>query len=98
MVPSDGRSGGLALIWREGTEVYFKSCSHFHIDVVVQDGSTQNLWRATSFYGHLDASKRQSSRQLFKALKNQCTMLWVVFGDFNEITHQNESLDGRRGS
>ena len=35
VVPSDGRSGGLALLWREGTEVTFKSCSHSHIDVVV---------------------------------------------------------------
>ena len=42
VVPSDGRSGGLALIWREGTEVFLKSCSHSHIDVVVRDGSMQN--------------------------------------------------------
>ena len=35
VVLSDGRSGGLALLWREGTEVTFKSCSHSHIDVVV---------------------------------------------------------------
>ena len=35
VVPSDGRSGGLALLWREGTDIRFKSCSHSHIDVVV---------------------------------------------------------------
>ena len=28
VVPSDGRSRGLALLWREGSEVTFKSCSH----------------------------------------------------------------------
>ena len=61
VVPSDGRSGGLALIWKEGTEVCLKSCSHSHIDVVVRDGSMQNPWRATSFYGHPDASKRPTS-------------------------------------
>ena len=92
VVPSDGRSGGLALIWREGTEVCLKSCSHSHIDVVVRDGSMQNPWRATGFYGHPDASKQQTLWQLLKALKNQCTMSWVVFGDFNEVTHQNEKL------
>lgn len=35
VVPSDTRSEGLALLWKEGTEVCFKSCSHSHIDVVV---------------------------------------------------------------
>ena len=34
-VPSDGRSGGLAMLWKEGTEVSFKSCLNGHIDVVV---------------------------------------------------------------
>lgn len=27
-VPSDGRSGGLALLWRQGTDIRFKSYSH----------------------------------------------------------------------
>ena len=52
----------------------------------------QNPWRATGFYGHPDASKRQISWQLLEALKNRCTMSWVVCADFNEITHQNEKL------
>ena len=52
----------------------------------------QNPWRATGFYGHPNASKRPTSWQLLEALKNQCTMPWIVFGDFNEITHQHEKL------
>ena len=42
-VRSDGRSGGLALLWREGTDVRFKSCSNLHIDVEIHDGSTPTL-------------------------------------------------------
>lgn len=34
-VPSDGRSGGLAMFWKEGADVCFKSCSNAHIEVVV---------------------------------------------------------------
>lgn len=49
-------------------------------------------WRATGFYVHLDASKRPSSWQLLETLRDQCSMSWVVFGDFNEITHQHEKL------
>lgn len=92
VVPSDGRSEGLALLWREGTEVTFKSYSHSHINVVVREESSMIPWRATRFYGHPDASKRYSSWQLLETLRDQCLMSWVVFGDFNEITHQHEKI------
>ncbi|KAL4632855.1 hypothetical protein ACB092_04G081300 [Castanea dentata] len=58
VVSSDGRSRGLALLWREGTEVTFKSYSHSHIDVVVREESATTPWRATGFYGHPDVGKR----------------------------------------
>ena len=38
IVPSDGRSRGLVMLWKEGAEVSFKSCSNAHIDVVVHEG------------------------------------------------------------
>ena len=61
VVLSGGRSGGLALLWREGTEVTFKSCLHSHIDVVVREELATTPWCATRFYGHLNANKRPSS-------------------------------------
>lgn len=53
LVPSDGRICGLEMIWREGVDVRFKSCSNSHIDVVVHGEGRSNPWRVTSFYGHL---------------------------------------------
>nr|XP_023887421.1 uncharacterized protein LOC111999528 [Quercus suber] len=91
-VPSDGRSGGLAMMWKEGSDVRFRSCSNSHIDVEVHGSSTSTPWRATGFYGHPDAGKRFISWQLLELLKHQYSMPWVVFGDFNEITHSNEKL------
>ena len=60
-VPSDGRSGGLAMLWKEGADVSFKSCSNGHIDVVVSEGASAHPWRATGFYGHPDAGMRHIS-------------------------------------
>ena len=57
-VPSDGRSGGLAMLWKEGAEVRLKSCSNSHVDVVVSEGKGAHPWRATGFYGHPDAGMR----------------------------------------
>ena len=92
VAPSDGRSGGLALLWREGSGVTFKSCSHSYIDVVVREESLTITWRATGFYGHPNVSKRHASLQILETLRDQCVIPWVVFGDFNEITHQHEKI------
>ena len=48
-MPSDRRSGGLVMIWSEGVDVTFMSCSHSHIDVVVHGEGGASPWRATGF-------------------------------------------------
>ena len=48
IVPSDGKSGGLAMLWREGMNIWFKSCSHLHIDVVVHGKGKRGPWRISS--------------------------------------------------
>ena len=91
-MPSDGQSGGLAMIWKKGTTISLKSCSNSHIDVVVEGEANQDLWRATRFYGQPDSGKRKISWSLLEMLNKQCNMPWVVCGDFNKITHANEKL------
>ena len=91
-MPSDGRSGGLVMLWKEGADVCFKSCSNGHIDVVVSEGAGAQLWKATGFYGHPNASMRFISWKLLESLKRQCDMSWVVFRDFNEIVKSDEKL------
>ena len=80
------------MLWREGVDVRFKSCSHSHIDVVVHGDGGAKPWRASGFYGHPDTRKRYVSWELLISLKKQCMMPWIVFGDFNEITHPDEKL------
>lgn len=94
VIPSDGRSGGLTLFWKEGTMINFNSCSNSHIDLVVHESLTAEPWRATSFYGHPDTNKRYISWQLINSLSKQCNIPWVVFDDFNEILFSDEKLGG----
>jgi len=60
-VPSDGRSGGLALLWREGTDVRFKSCSNSHVDVEIHENSSLTPWCAIGFYGQPNVARRCTS-------------------------------------
>nr|POE50261.1 hypothetical protein CFP56_47773 [Quercus suber] len=62
-VSSDGRSGILAMLWREGVVVSFKSCTNSHIDMVVYGERGANPWRKRGFYGHLEASKSGRYRE-----------------------------------
>ena len=80
------------MIWSEGVDVTFMSCSHSHIDVVVHGEEGASPWRATGFYGHPNTSKRHISWELLETLKNQSTLPCVVFSDFNEIKHPKEKL------
>ena len=89
---SDGRSGGLAMLWKEGFDVRLKSCSNTHIDVVVCEGNGAQQLRATGFYGHPDSGMRPISWKLLDSLKRQCHMPWIVFGDFNKILNSDEKL------
>jgi len=75
LVPSNGRSGGFATLWREGTNIRFKSCSNSHINVVLFGEQSMPPWRATGFYKHPDASKRHTLWKLLETLKEQCIML-----------------------
>lgn len=61
IVPSDGWSGGLALLWKEGTDIRFKSFSNLHIDMVVHDMLSSDPWHATGFYEQPNSGKRDIS-------------------------------------
>ena len=72
----------------------FKSCSNAHIDVVVRESFSSLPWRATGFYGQLETKKTYILWQLLEALRDQCEMPWIVFGDFNEIAYSYEKSGG----
>ena len=43
-VPSNGRGGGLALLWKEASHVEVHNYSHSHIDVIISDHETNLGW------------------------------------------------------
>ena len=76
VVPSKGRSGGLALLWKKELKVSVQTFSDNRIDAIVDQGVTRHQWRITGFYGNPETSKRQESWLLLKRLATLNSLPW----------------------
>ena len=68
VVSSDGSSGGLAFLWKPGTQVHVKKFSRWFIDAHIVCDITGIIWRLTSFYGHPNTNKREETWTLLESL------------------------------
>lgn len=53
-----GKSGGLALLWKEDVGLEIQNYSRRHIHAIVKNSIGGQSWKFIAFYGHPDASKR----------------------------------------
>ncbi|KAB1671561.1 hypothetical protein, partial [Gossypium barbadense] len=95
-VNSEGRSGGLALMWRDGMNVSIQNFSKHHIDSKVRLDDNKTI-RVTAFYGHANPNFRRSSWDILWRVGESVREEWVVGGDFNAILNDAEKEGGRRG-
>uniref|UniRef100_A0A2N9HCL8 Reverse transcriptase domain-containing protein n=1 Tax=Fagus sylvatica TaxID=28930 RepID=A0A2N9HCL8_FAGSY len=96
-VPSLGRSGGLALLWKNEAEVVIQNFSQHHIDAHV-DSQQEKCWRLTGFYGRPEQHRRKESWALLKHLSTIDSAPWLCIGDFNELLASHEKIGGNARS
>lgn len=60
-VDSIGKSGGLVMLWNSELKVEVHNYSRRHINVWINEKSSNHKWLLTGFYGQPDSSKRQES-------------------------------------
>ena len=94
VVPSEGRSGGIALLWKPETNVHIQSFSWWHIDAVIDSGSCTGKWHLTSFYGNPDIDGRPESWARLSQLAIMNNLPCMCVGDFNEILNVTEKQGG----
>ncbi|XP_060960746.1 uncharacterized protein LOC133031286 [Cannabis sativa] len=92
-VDCQGRSGGVALLWREEEDVRVLEYGLSYIDVVVC-GSDQGHWRLTGIYGEPNRSLRKRTWDLIRELKNKSSLPWCIIGDLNNVTSQEDKKGG----
>ncbi|XP_024175552.1 uncharacterized protein LOC112181445 [Rosa chinensis] len=86
---------GMALIWNDDTHAELCSRSPNHIDVVIGKAENTLKWRFTGIYGVAVRGERHRTWSLIKTLASkQCSLPWLVAGDFNEIMSNNDKFGG----
>ena len=61
IIPSEGRSTGLTLMWKEGIIVEVQKYSQSHIDALVYGRADIGWWHFTGFCGNPNIAKRMES-------------------------------------
>jgi hypothetical protein len=89
-----GKSGGLALFWRNSKEVDIVNFSLRHINANITMFRTNHPWKLKCFYGHPDWWQRGESWHLLSHLGSLSPHQWLCLGDFNEISNWYEKEGG----
>ncbi|XP_021309167.1 uncharacterized protein LOC110432706 [Sorghum bicolor] len=91
---SDGRSGGLLMLWKKEVVVRPVNISQYYIDVVMGEGEE---WHLTGIYG--DPYHKEQTWEALRELKDSMSTLpWLTMGDLNEIWYHHEKEGGRARS
>lgn len=94
VVDSVAKGGGIAMLWRRGIDVSFKSCSKLHIDVEIKDSGGRS-WRFTGIYGESHSDQKFRTWETLRDLAEPDDGAWLCAGDFNEILFSHEKEGGR---
>lgn len=90
-VDSEGRSGGIIVMWKCEVEIHVVKYSkhHFHPSM---DSRNNKKW-ITGIKGQPETHKRMETWNLIKSSTSDDDRPWLMFGDFNEITNQGKKKE-----
>ncbi|KAF5464528.1 hypothetical protein F2P56_014601 [Juglans regia] len=94
-ISSQGRKGGIALLWDAEIDLSVINYSSNHVDAIIKDSCLrQGHWFLTAIYGFPETHLRHHSWNLIKSLCRDNDKPWLVLGDFNKILHAHEKSGG----
>lgn len=89
----EGKSGGLALLWKKDVNIELRNLSRYHINVEVIEGDGFR-WRFTGIYGEPASQRKNVTWKLLNILNQQLRLPWLCAGDFNEVLYTHEKRGG----
>jgi hypothetical protein len=91
--PSNGRSGGVILLWKRELQIQQIFCAPKYIDVKVIE-TPEKIWRLTGMYGEPKWKDKFKTWDKIRELNGNSNLPWVLIGDFNEILFSHEKEGG----
>lgn len=90
-VPSRGRSGGI-LFGGDSNKIKLLSweAHRFCLDIHFENKLDSTLWHLTTVYGPVDRTIKPQLWEELDTIRNNCTDMWVLCGDFNAIRNRKE--------
>jgi exonuclease III len=77
LVDPVGKSGGLAMMWRDVDDVTIENYSRRHINAMIYSQTAKQTWKLTGFYGHPNPARRHEAWSLLKYLRNHPPGPWL---------------------
>ena len=96
VVNSNGKAGGLAMIWKEDIEVISIAQGTFFIGMKMKDSDSGCNWGLVGVYVSTDENTRKVQWKRIGQKRREWGEHWVLVGDFNDIRFREEKLGGRR--
>jgi hypothetical protein len=93
MSESDGRSGGLLLLWRNDLNVTSSTEHTNYLDICIDEDSNAG-WRITGIYGEPSSERKHLTWDYIRDLHGRKDLPWMMLGDFNEILSNTEKEGG----
>uniref|UniRef100_A0A803NUT8 Endonuclease/exonuclease/phosphatase domain-containing protein n=1 Tax=Cannabis sativa TaxID=3483 RepID=A0A803NUT8_CANSA len=88
-----GRSGGVAMLWRYDEEFQLLGYGTNYIDVSIVSREIEK-WRLTGLYGEPNRAFRKRTWDLIRGLKHTYDLPWCIVGDLNNVTSQQDKCGG----
>ncbi|XP_072075672.1 uncharacterized protein [Arachis hypogaea] len=90
----NGTAGGLALAWKEGTEVIVTNSSDFFIAAKIKDVTKQEEWGLIGVHFSSIEQIRHKQFEQIKPVLQQFQGKTIILGDFNAIKNTQEKEGG----
>jgi hypothetical protein len=91
--PSDGRRGGILMMWKREIKIVQIFAEPNFIDVRVEEGENK-IWRFTGMYGEFKWADKYKTWDRLRSIYQQNNLRWLVMGDLNEILYAHEKEGG----
>ncbi|XP_071906102.1 uncharacterized protein [Coffea arabica] len=95
IVEAMNKTGGMTILWNNEVKISEVQASAFTIEAKVEDEEKRESWWFVGVYASCDSHIRKGQWEVINRRKSGWGDKWIIMGDFNDITSNEEKWEGR---